>query len=61
MANVIAILVLVVILGLAIFRIYKAKKNGGCCGCDCGGGSSCHCCSCDNEPEDPEKPIKIKK
>ena len=59
MANVIAILVIVGLVGLACYRIYKAKKNGGCCGCDCGGGD-CHCCSCNLEDEpDEEKPIKI--
>ena len=60
MANVITIIVLVVILGLAIFRIYKSKKSGGCCGCDCGCGNGNSCSCCGNEPEDPEKPIKIK-
>lgn len=54
MKNFILVAVLVVLVGLAIRYIYKAKKSGkGCIGCpysgQCGGGS---CGGCASNPEE---------
>lgn len=59
MNNLIAIIVILLILGLAIGYIIKAKKNGvKCIGCPSGGscsaknngkGCSCGCCDCSEE------------
>lgn len=45
--NIILISVIVLILGLAAFYVYKAKKSGKkCIGCPDGGSCSGNCCSC---------------
>lgn len=53
MKNLIAIIVILVILGLAIGYIVKQKKNGAkCIGCPSGGSCSskkCGCCDCSEE------------
>lgn len=56
MENVIIIAVLLVVVGLAVRYIYKAKKSGAkCVGCSAGeGGCTCHCqgestCGCCGE------------
>ncbi len=51
MENIIIIVILVVILGLAGWYIYKAKKNGKKCigcpeGCSCSAKNTCCACSC---------------
>ena len=51
MKDIIVVAIIVLILGLAIFYIYKAKKNGKkCIGCPESGCSSCSCSSCEGCP-----------
>ena len=48
--NIILILVLLLILGLAVYAVIKAKKSGKkCIGCPESGCSSCSC-GCGNKP-----------
>jgi len=51
--DIIIIAVIVAILGLAAFYIYKAKKSGKkCIGCPDGGSCSGHCsCGCGNSTQ----------
>ena len=56
--DIIIIAVLVVVLGLAAWYVYKAKKSGKkCIGCpdsgSCGGNCSC-CCGCGGDAEQNE-------
>lgn len=66
MENIISIIIIVVIVGLAAFYVYKAKKSGkkciGCpdgCSCgktekkasSCGGDCSC-CCGCSDSTDE---------
>ncbi|MBQ8503553.1 MAG: FeoB-associated Cys-rich membrane protein [Clostridia bacterium] len=60
MKDIIIVAVLVVIIGLAAFYVYKAKKSGKkCIGCPDGGSCNCGCSSCPSEggccPEKPEE------
>lgn len=53
MENIIIVAILIIIIGLAAFYVYRAKKKGKkCIGCpDSGscGGSCCNCAGCHNE------------
>ncbi|MBR6523040.1 MAG: FeoB-associated Cys-rich membrane protein [Clostridia bacterium] len=52
MKNIIVIAIIIVILGLAIGYIIKAKKSGArCIGCPSGGKCSCGCSDCKNEKQ----------
>jgi len=52
MENLILALVLAVIIGLAAFYIYKAKKSGAkCIGCPSGTACSKGCCGCQHNSE----------
>ncbi len=60
MENIIIIVVVALIVGLAGFYIYRSKKSGKTCiGCPYGGcssenGTSCSCCGCGAAEEESE-------
>lgn len=44
MQNFIIIAILIIVVGAAVFYIWKEKKKGRkCIGCPCSGSESCHC------------------
>ena len=59
MANIIVILILLVIVGLAIYYIWKSKKNGNkCIGCLSSGG--CSKCNCSESRKDTKEDWRSK-
>lgn len=67
MANIIVVIILAVIVGLAVRHIVKSLKSGNCCGCS-GNCSSCSGCPgtgtfppSGRRPEDCQKDLNIKK
>ncbi|MBR0382065.1 MAG: FeoB-associated Cys-rich membrane protein [Eubacterium sp.] len=67
MANIIVVIILAVVVGLAVRHIVKSLKSGSYCGCS-GNCSSCSGCpgagtfpSSGRKPEDCQKDLNIKK